>query len=59
MSNIRINEISLTGSLTSGDSFIVLDTETQATKRASIDTITNYVNENSYFFAVPSSSFKR
>jgi hypothetical protein len=56
MSNIRINEISLTGSLTSGDSFIVLDTETQATKRASIDTITNYVNENSYFFAVPSSS---
>lgn len=55
MANIRINEIQLTGTLTQGDSFIVLDTETQATKRATIATISDYANNNSYFFAVPDS----
>lgn len=55
MANIRINEIQLTGTLTQGDSFIVLDTETQDTKRATITTISDYANNNSYFFAVPDS----
>jgi len=46
MGNIKINQIQLTGSLTSGDSFIVLDEETQATKRASLATISDYVKED-------------
>jgi len=59
MTNVKINEISLTGSLTSGDSFIVLDTETQDTKRATINTITNYVNENTFRYPVVSDIAER
>lgn len=55
MANIKINQIELTGSLTSGDSFIVLDEETQATKRASLSTISEYASNNSYFLAVADS----
>ena len=43
MANKKIDEIELTDSLTSDDSFIVLDQETQATKRTALSTISDYV----------------